>query len=431
MSTPSHATSIAHNPRLGLTNRRVGPRLPTMDDATRANRLVWQAASTKYIDEYDDTLAIAASGASLLDLERALLQGILEHAPCVVHLQSGNGTDDVALAHAGAGAGAGSVIGDRRRLQQGRDRLRPASRHRPGRPLQLRPRRTPRRTARQGLRRPGLHRQGSPHLDARPAALGPRRRPAPSSRPATCSSSRNTQPSRSGPRTPTNPASVPTAATSPGLTSTTHSPAAGPPYGNGPSANSSPQSPTPDFRSFTSASTQSPSGRWAGSPPQLGQASSRTHSPYSPAEPQPLPSAPSDTSTTPRRRTSHRTPGRGARERPVPRPLIGSSSATSIAVLADARQVEIMRRFAVDRQLWWSSWWMHRYRFNVLVCDLRPSWTCPTMLRRRPRGSVFNSLRSSARPVLGRRAAARRRRSDARVVRAVDGATGSSWFSVA
>ena len=78
-----------------------------MDDATRANRLVWEAASTKYVDEYDDTLAIAASGASLLDLERALLEGILEHAPRVVHLQSGNGTDDVALAR----AGARSVIG--------------------------------------------------------------------------------------------------------------------------------------------------------------------------------------------------------------------------------------------------------------------------------------------------------------------------------
>jgi SAM-dependent methyltransferase len=78
-----------------------------VDDATRANRRVWEAASTKYVREYDETLAMAASGSSLLDIERTLLNPVLRTAPRVVHLQSGNGTDDVALVR----AGARSVIG--------------------------------------------------------------------------------------------------------------------------------------------------------------------------------------------------------------------------------------------------------------------------------------------------------------------------------
>lgn len=78
-----------------------------MDDATRANRRVWEAASTKYVREYDETLAIATNGSSLLDIERTLLHDVLQTSPRVVHLQSGNGTDDVALVQ----AGARSVIG--------------------------------------------------------------------------------------------------------------------------------------------------------------------------------------------------------------------------------------------------------------------------------------------------------------------------------
>ena len=78
-----------------------------MDDATRENRRVWESASTKYVREYDETLAIAASGSSLLDVERTLLHDVLQTTPRVVHLQSGNGTDDIALIH----AGARSVIG--------------------------------------------------------------------------------------------------------------------------------------------------------------------------------------------------------------------------------------------------------------------------------------------------------------------------------
>ena len=78
-----------------------------MDDATRANRRAWDAASSKYVREYAETLAAAASGSSLLDTERELLRDVLEASPRVVHLQSGNGTDDVALVR----AGARSVVG--------------------------------------------------------------------------------------------------------------------------------------------------------------------------------------------------------------------------------------------------------------------------------------------------------------------------------
>ncbi|MEU4428349.1 class I SAM-dependent methyltransferase [Actinoplanes sp. NPDC024001] len=78
-----------------------------MDSRTRANRQAWEIASQKYVREHADIRAVAASGASLLDTERALLRDVLRTSPQVVHLQSGNGTDDVALVR----AGAGSVVG--------------------------------------------------------------------------------------------------------------------------------------------------------------------------------------------------------------------------------------------------------------------------------------------------------------------------------
>jgi ubiquinone/menaquinone biosynthesis C-methylase UbiE len=78
-----------------------------MDPTTRANRTAWESASVKHVDEYDDLLATAASGSSLNDVERQLLRDVLNRAPAVVHLQSGNGTDDVALLR----AGASSVVG--------------------------------------------------------------------------------------------------------------------------------------------------------------------------------------------------------------------------------------------------------------------------------------------------------------------------------
>jgi SAM-dependent methyltransferase len=78
-----------------------------VDDATRANKAAWEAASVKHVREYDDLLAQAASGSSLTEAERDLLAPVLREAPEVVHLQSGHGLDDVALVR----AGARSVVG--------------------------------------------------------------------------------------------------------------------------------------------------------------------------------------------------------------------------------------------------------------------------------------------------------------------------------
>jgi SAM-dependent methyltransferase len=79
----------------------------TVDPISRANQVAWDDASQKHVREYDDLLAQAASGSSLTGPERDLLRGILRAAPAVVHLQSGNGLDDVALVL----AGAKSVVG--------------------------------------------------------------------------------------------------------------------------------------------------------------------------------------------------------------------------------------------------------------------------------------------------------------------------------
>jgi hypothetical protein len=78
-----------------------------MDAVTQANREAWEAASRKHVREYDDLLAQAASGAALNAVERALLSGILDGAPEVVHLQSGHGLEDAALVQAGAKAVVG------------------------------------------------------------------------------------------------------------------------------------------------------------------------------------------------------------------------------------------------------------------------------------------------------------------------------------
>ncbi|MGH3164934.1 MAG: class I SAM-dependent methyltransferase [Trebonia sp.] len=78
-----------------------------MDRTTKANQAAWNAASHKHIREYDDLLAAAAAGSSLIGLERDVLSPILSRSPAVVHVQSGNGTDDAALIQ----AGAASVVG--------------------------------------------------------------------------------------------------------------------------------------------------------------------------------------------------------------------------------------------------------------------------------------------------------------------------------
>ncbi|WP_328346742.1 class I SAM-dependent methyltransferase [Micromonospora sp. NBC_00421] len=79
-----------------------------MDDPTTlTNKIAWETASQEHVREYDDLLAQAATGDSLLDIERDLLRDVLAHAPEVIHLQSGHGLDDPALVY----AGARSVVG--------------------------------------------------------------------------------------------------------------------------------------------------------------------------------------------------------------------------------------------------------------------------------------------------------------------------------
>src|SRR5580700_9583312 len=73
-----------------------------MDPETRQNHAAWQAASLKYHREYDDLLEQARSQSSLAGCELEILGPLLRSAPRVVHLQSGNGLDDIALAAAGA-----------------------------------------------------------------------------------------------------------------------------------------------------------------------------------------------------------------------------------------------------------------------------------------------------------------------------------------
>jgi SAM-dependent methyltransferase len=66
------------------------------------NRAVWEQASTKYVREYDALLAQARGGDLLFPRELELLRPLLSERPVVVHLQSGNGLDDIGLLQAGA-----------------------------------------------------------------------------------------------------------------------------------------------------------------------------------------------------------------------------------------------------------------------------------------------------------------------------------------
>jgi SAM-dependent methyltransferase len=78
-----------------------------MDPDVRRNRVAWEAASQKYVREYQDHLDQARNGSSLFAHELDLLRPLLASSPAVVHLQSGHGLDDIAL----AAAGARTVIG--------------------------------------------------------------------------------------------------------------------------------------------------------------------------------------------------------------------------------------------------------------------------------------------------------------------------------
>ena len=73
----------------------------------RGNQAAWDDASGKHLREHTEMIADARSGGSLLDRERVLLDPILSAGPEVVHLQSGNASEDVGLIN----AGARSVVG--------------------------------------------------------------------------------------------------------------------------------------------------------------------------------------------------------------------------------------------------------------------------------------------------------------------------------
>lgn len=71
------------------------------------NRNAWETASEKYVREYDELLDQARNSSSLVECELELLRPLLASEPTVVHLQSGNGLDDIAL----VAEGARSVVG--------------------------------------------------------------------------------------------------------------------------------------------------------------------------------------------------------------------------------------------------------------------------------------------------------------------------------
>jgi SAM-dependent methyltransferase len=78
-----------------------------MDSTTLANRTAWDRAYQRQLDSYDEMLAEAATGATLVATEREILREVLAARPVVVHPQSGNGQDDIALIRAGARAVVG------------------------------------------------------------------------------------------------------------------------------------------------------------------------------------------------------------------------------------------------------------------------------------------------------------------------------------
>ena len=78
-----------------------------MDPDVKLNRMAWEAASEKHVREYQDHLLQATRHTSLFERELDLLRPLLRSSPAVVHLQSGNGLDDIDL----VAAGAQSVVG--------------------------------------------------------------------------------------------------------------------------------------------------------------------------------------------------------------------------------------------------------------------------------------------------------------------------------
>ena len=78
-----------------------------MDPDVQRNRIAWEAASEKYVREYQDLLRQARDESTLFERELELLRPLLLLSPQVVHLLSGHGLDDIGL----LAAGAQSVVG--------------------------------------------------------------------------------------------------------------------------------------------------------------------------------------------------------------------------------------------------------------------------------------------------------------------------------
>jgi hypothetical protein len=74
----------------------------SMDPDVERNRVAWEAASEKHVREYQKLLDAARAHSSLAQCELDILCPLLVSAPDVVHLQSGNGLDDLDLVAAGA-----------------------------------------------------------------------------------------------------------------------------------------------------------------------------------------------------------------------------------------------------------------------------------------------------------------------------------------
>jgi SAM-dependent methyltransferase len=94
-------------PRISTASAYVLRDAVRVDARSERNRMAWDVAARKYVEESDDLLGTAQAGSSLLASERELLQPILQTADVVVHLQSGHGLDDLDLAR----AGDGTVVG--------------------------------------------------------------------------------------------------------------------------------------------------------------------------------------------------------------------------------------------------------------------------------------------------------------------------------
>ena len=78
-----------------------------MDPDVQRNRIAWEAASEKYVQEYQDLLRQARDESTLFERELELLRPLLLLSPQVVHLLSGHGLDDIGL----LAAGTQSVVG--------------------------------------------------------------------------------------------------------------------------------------------------------------------------------------------------------------------------------------------------------------------------------------------------------------------------------